>query len=330
MRAYEMSPGDGVGGIREVERPDPEPGHGEVLVRVRATSLNYRDLLMTRRRHLPPVVPLSDGAGEIVQVGTGVEGLAAGERVAGCFFTTWEDGEATPARVRGALGGDIDGMLAELVVLPASAVVRIPAYMTFEEAATLPCAAVTAWNAMFEATRQRPGATVLLLGTGGVSIFGLQFAGLAGLRSIITSSSDEKLARARELGATHTINYRAHDDWETRVRELTDGRGVDLVLEVGGAATLGRSIASTAMGGTIVTIGRLTQDAGAPASVLGHPVTTTRVYVGSRVMFERMNRALELHALHPVIDRVFPFDEAPEAYRYLESQAHLGKVVVSV
>jgi NADPH:quinone reductase-like Zn-dependent oxidoreductase len=221
-------------------------------------------------------------------------------------------------------------MLAEYVVLPALGVIHQPAHMSHEEAATLPCAALTAWNAMFEVARLRPGQTVLLLGTGGVSIFGLQFAHLAGVRAIVTSSSNDKLERARALGADETINYREHEDWDKVVLDLTHGRGVDLVLEVGGAATFARSMAATRLGGDVVLIGGLGGAApeGAPVPMPGR-VHATRIYVGSRTMFERMNRALELRAVRPVIDRSFPFDQAREAYRHLESQTHIGKVVIA-
>jgi NADPH:quinone reductase-like Zn-dependent oxidoreductase len=222
-------------------------------------------------------------------------------------------------------------MLAEYVVLPALGVIHQPAHMSHAEAATLPCAALTAWNAMFETARLRPGDTVLLLGTGGVSIFGLQLAHLAGVRAIVTSSSNDKLERARELGADEVINYREHEEWDKTVLDLTGGRGVDLVLEVGGANTYARSMAATRMGGHVVLIGGLAGSApeGAPIPLPGR-VHATRIYVGSRAMFERMNRALEHGAIRPVIDRTFLFEQAKEAYRHLESQTHLGKVVIDV
>ncbi|MCC6236084.1 MAG: NAD(P)-dependent alcohol dehydrogenase [Dehalococcoidia bacterium] len=222
-------------GLTRVELPDRTPGPGEVVIRVRATSLNYRDLGLARRS-ASAVVPLSDGAGEVIAAGEGAR-LEVGARVAGCFMPYWRDGDVTPEYQRDALGGSVDGVLAEQIVLPAQSVVRIPEYLSFEEAATLPCAALTAWNAMFEATRLKPGQTVLLLGTGGVSIFGLQLGVAAGMRTIVTSSSDEKLERARALGAHVTVNYREREDWERAVLDATGGRGVDLVLEVGGVGT---------------------------------------------------------------------------------------------
>ena len=330
MKAYRLTPGDGIGGIKAVELPDPEPDRGEVLVRVHATSLNYRDLMLTRSNR-EPVIPLSDGAGEVVAVGDGVTGYSPDDRVTGCFFLNWLDGPATPEAVGEALGGgSVNGTLAELIVLPEWAVIPTPAHMSDEEAATLPCAAVTAWSAMFEVGRLRPGQSVLLLGTGGVSIAGLQLAQIAGVRSMITSSSDAKLERARELGADETINYGEHDDWERVVLELTDGRGVDLTLEVGGEGTFAKSMAATRFGGVVALIGGLAREQGSDAGVplLARGASATRIMVGSRAMFEAMNRALELRQVHPVIDRVFEFNEATDAYRFLESQQHFGKVVI--
>ncbi|MDA1061694.1 MAG: NAD(P)-dependent alcohol dehydrogenase [Chloroflexi bacterium] len=332
MQAYRLTPGGGVDGIRAVEEPDPEPGPGELLVRVRATSLNYRDLMLARSAR-EPIIPLSDGAGEVGEVGAGVTRFAVGDRVTGCFFLNWQDGPATPESTREALGGaSTNGTLAELIALPERAVVHTPAYMTDEEAATLPCAAVTAWSAMFEVARLRPGTSVLLLGTGGVSIFGLQLAQIAGVRSIITSSSDEKLARARELGADETINYREHDNWERIVRDLTDNRGVDLTLEVGGEGTFAKSMTATRFGGDVALIGGLAHDEGeqAPVPMLGRGLRASRIMVGSRAMFEDLNRALTVRAVHPVVDRVFELGEAVAAYRHLEGQAHFGKIVIRV
>ncbi len=330
MRAYRLTTGGGIDGLRAVDAPDPQPGPGEVLIRVHATSLNFRDLGIIRASR-DEVVPLSDGAGEVVAVGPGFSRFAPGDLVAGCFFRTWPDGDLRPEYIREALGGGVtDGMLAEQVVLPASAVVHAPAHMSAAEAATLPCAALTAWNAMFEETRLRPGQTVLLLGTGGVSIAGLQLAAIAGVRSIITSSSNEQLERARALGADETINYREHERWEAEVLRLTDGAGVDLVLEVGGVTTYAQSVASTRAGGSVVMIGGVGGRPTDQVPVLGANVRVSRVYVGSRRMFERMNAALALRQVRPVIDRVFAFEQAQEAYRYLESQAHVGKVVITL
>jgi len=301
------------------------------VIRVRATSLNYRDLMMARGSR-DEIIPLSDGAGEVAAVGEGVTRFAPGDRVTSCFFPNWVDGGVTPEYVAEALGGGTrDGMLAELVALPERAVVATPAHLSDEEAATLPCAALTAWHAIFEAASLRPGQTVVLLGTGGVSIAGLQLARMAGLRTIITSSSDEKLRRARELGADETVNYREQPDWDRAVLELTGGRGADLVLEVGGEGTFAKSNACVRPGGSIVIIGGLARE-GATAGVplIARHVHATRIYVGSRRMFEDMNRAISLRGLQPVVDRVFPFEEAVEAYRCLASQEHFGKVVIRV
>ena len=331
MKAIRLTPGEGAGGPRIVEEQSRPPGRGEVAIRVRAASLNYRDVLVAKRTQAA-VIPLSDGAGEVAAVGVGVHGVSPGDRVAGCFFPYWLDGEATPAYVRDALGGAIDGMLAEEVILRGDAVVKLPDYMTFEEAATLPCAALTAWNAMFVQARLAPGQSVLLLGTGGVSIAGLQLGQIAGVRTLITSSSDAKLESARALGADVTINYRKREDWDTAVMEATDGRGVDLVLEVAGTATFARSMAATRFGGNVVLIGALAHEGGDPgtAPMVGRNIRATRIYVGSRVMFEDMNRALAQREVHPVIDRVFDFEDAAAAYQYLESQEHFGKVVIRV
>ncbi len=332
MKAYRLTPGGGIDGIVLREQPERQPGPGEALVRVRATSLNYRDLGIARRA-AEAIVPLSDGAGDVLAVGEGVTRVVPGDRVAGCFMPHWLDGDATPEYIREALGGgSTDGMLAEQVVLPAEALVKLPGHTSYEEAATLPCAAVTAWNALFEQSRPRPGQSVLLLGTGGVSIFGLQLGLLAGMRTIITSSSNEKLERAAKLGAHHGVNYREREDWEQAVLDLTEGRGVDVVLEVGGSGTFARSMAATRMGGSIVLIGGLAADSGDAAGVplVARGIHVTRVYVGSRRMFEEMGRAFELGQIRPVIDRIFDFGEAVDAYRYLESQAHLGKVVIRV
>ena len=332
MQAYRITKGGGVEGLARVELPDPRPRPGEVLIRVRATSLNYRDLMMARAAR-EAIIPLSDGAGEVAAIGQGVTRFAVGDRVLGCFFPHWQDGAVAPEYTREALGGGTtDGMLAELVALPERAVVATPSHMSDDEAATLPCAALTAWHAIFEQAWLRPGQTVLLLGTGGVSIAGLQLARIAGLRTIITSSSDQKLERARALGAHETVNYRERPDWDRAVLDLTEGRGADLVLEVGGEGTFATSNAAARVGGAIVIIGGLAREAGVVASVplVSRNVHATRISVGSRRMFEEMNRALSLHEVHPVVDRVFAFDQAVEAYQCLASQSHFGKVVVRV
>lgn len=333
MRAYRLTMGGGIDGIVAVEEAEPTAGPGQVKVRVRATSLNYRDLGMVRNPRQGAIVPLSDGAGEVVEVGAGVTRWKAGDRVMGCFFPYWEDGPVTPEHTRASLGGvTTDGVLAEHVVLPEGAVVRTPEHLTDVEASALPCAALTAWNSMFEAYKLVPGATVLLLGTGGVSIAGLQFAQAAGARTIITSSSDEKLEQVADMGADDTVNYKDDPDWEQQVLKLTDGRGVDLVLEVGGEATFAKSMAATRIGGHIASIGGLGRvDENAPRlPMIGRNAEVVRMAVGSRAMFERMNRAIEHRQIHPVVDRVFGFNVAQDAYRYLQSQQHIGKIVITI
>lgn len=333
MKVYEIREPAGIDSVRPAERPDPEPGFGQILIKVKAASLNYRDLAVARGgygRGVPsPVIPLSDGAGEVVATGPGVTRVATGDRVAGIFMQTWLAGPVKEEYGKSALGGAIDGMLAEYVVLHQDGVVKLPPHLSYEEGATLPCAAVTAWNALIHLGKLAAGETVLTQGTGGVSSFALQFAKFSGARIIATSSSDAKLARVREMGASETINYKTTPDWEKPVRAMTE-IGVDHVVEVGGAGTLEKSMKAVRTGGTISLIGVLTGTAGEinPRSLLMRTIRLQGIYVGSRDMFEEMNRAIALHQLRPIIDRVFPFADAVEAYRYLESGAHFGKVVI--
>jgi NADPH:quinone reductase-like Zn-dependent oxidoreductase len=335
MHAYEIRAGFGLDNLTLAERPDPLPGHGQVLVRVRSASLNYRDLLMVKGLYNPkirlPLVPCSDGAGDVIAVGEGVTRVRVGDRVAGIFMQKWLAGELDERGARSALGGDRDGMLVELVVLSEEGVVPLPEHLSYEEGATLPCAAVTAWHAVVE-SGIRPGDTVLILGTGGVSIFALQFALMCGARVIGTSGSDAKLSRMKEMGAADGLNYGTVPDWDRAVRELTFGAGVDLVVEVGGAGTLLRSLRAVRVGGRISLIGVLSGSTGEinPLPVVMKKVCVQGIYVGSRAMFEAMNRAIALHRLRPVIDRVFPFVEAPAALSYLESGSHFGKVCISM
>ena len=332
MRAWQINSDGGIDALECVERDCGDPGPGEVRVRVRASSINYRDLATVRdpaARGLPlPRVPNSDAAGEVIAVGAGVEDLTVGDRVASCFFQDWEDGSCSSTAMASALGGALDGVLAEEVVLRARGVVRFPAHLGFEEAATLPCAALTAWRALVDVVRIKAGDTLLLLGTGGVSVFALQLASLLGARVIVTSSSDEKLARARRLGAWETINYVTEPDWDERVLGLTDGRGVDAVVEVGGAGTLARSAAATRVAGTIVLIGVLTGGRVDPAAIMRKSIRLQGIYVGPRRMFEDMNRAIAHHRLKPVIHRTFPFDDAPAAFHAMAEAGHFGKLVV--
>ena len=338
MRAYEIVAGSsGIDGLRRCERPDPKAGAGQILVRLRAASLNFRDLMIARGQYFGgPVqqntVPLSDGAGEVVAIGAGVTRFRVGDRVAGTFFRDWIAGAPLPG-VRVSLGAPpVDGVLAEYAVFGEQDAVSVPAQLSFEAASTLPCAGVTAWHALMVIGHVQPGHTVLILGTGGVSVFALQFARLAGARVLATSSSDDKLARARKLGAAAGVNYRATPEWDKEVLRLTDGRGVDLIVEVGGGGTLGRSIHAIGIGGKIALIGVLTghsSDAN-PLGLMTKYASLHGVFVGSRSMFEQMNAAIGANALEPVIDRVFAFEEAAEAYRHLERGAHFGKVVIRI
>ena len=334
MRAYEIISPDGIDTLTLADRPSPEPGHGEVLVRMRASSVNYRDLVTVEdpgpRNISYPRVPNSDGAGEVVAVGPGVTEFAPGDRVAGCFFRRWVDGPITARAMASALGGALDGVLAEEVVFPADGVVRIPDHLSYEQAATLPCAGLTAWHALVEKGGVKAGETVLLLGTGGVSIFALQFAAMHGARAIVTSSSDKKLDRARALGAWETINYRQTPDWETRVRELTDGEGVDHVVEVGGAGTLEKSVASARVGGHVALIGILTGGVMNPVGIMRGSLRLNGIYVGSRAMFTAMNDAIAANTLEPVIDHVVAFEDARQAYHDMRAAGHFGKIVISV
>ena len=316
--------------------PQPHPERGEVLVKVHAVSLNYRDLLMVRGHYNPklplPRIPCSDGAGEVVEIGDDVKAVKVGQRVAGIFMQNWLDGPPTAERSRGALGGDIDGMLAEYVVLPQSGVVGIPDHLSFAEAATLPCAGVTAWNALTNAGQIMPGEVVLTQGTGGVSIFALQFAKMMGATVIGTSSSNEKLERAKTLGMKAGLNYRQNSEWAKWVLRETDNRGADLIVEVGGAGTIGQSLQAVRTGGTVAQIGVLSQsDQPLPIAPLLHrQVRLQGVYVGSRTHFEAMNRAIEASHLRPVVDKIFAFAQAREALLTMETASHFGKIVIQV
>jgi NADPH:quinone reductase-like Zn-dependent oxidoreductase len=338
MKAYHITAPEGLDALRQVDVPEPNVGAHDVLVQMKAWSLNYRDLGMPRGGYLrndkvkknPPLVPLSDGAGEVIAVGDAVTRFQPGDRVAGIFFQDWQSGDLKDRHIDSALGGAIDGMLAERVVLNENGWVAVPREYSFEQAATLPCAAVTAWQAL-TLGNLHPGQTVLMLGTGGVSIFALQFAKACGARTIITSSSDEKLETARRLGADVGINYREFPDWHKQVLEATDGEGVDNVIEVGGAGTFERSLAAAKVSGRVSLIGVLTGQPDqnpSPMMTLFKRLTVQGIYVGSRDMFEAMVRAIEVNALEPAIDRTFGFDEARAAYEYMHSAAHFGKIVL--
>jgi NADPH:quinone reductase-like Zn-dependent oxidoreductase len=333
MRTWQI-PSFGIDNIEIVDRLMPQPLPGQVLVKVEAVSLNYRDLLVVLGKYNPklalPRIPCSDGAGEIVALGEGVTRWNLGQRVAGIFMQNWIEGPADAAKQRGALGGDIDGMLAEYVALGESGLVEIPEHLSLAAAATLPCAGLTAWNAVVHAGRIKAGDTVVIQGTGGVSIFALQFAKLLGARVLGTSSRDEKLRRAHNLGLDAGLNYRQTADWAKWVLEQTGGVGTDLVVEVGGAGTFAQSLKAVRIGGTVAQIGVLSQSS-EPLSVgpiLHKQVHLQGIYVGSRADFEEMNRAIALHSLQPSIDEVFAFEHAKDALRRLASGAHFGKLVI--
>ncbi|MCP5083557.1 MAG: NAD(P)-dependent alcohol dehydrogenase [Alphaproteobacteria bacterium] len=332
MRAWQIVSDGGVDALKLAERDVGAPGLGEVKVRMRASAINFRDLATIKdpgpRGLTFPAVPNSDGAGEIVEVGEGVIGLKPGDRVASCFFQDWADGPCSPEIMASALGGALDGVLAEEVILKAGGVIPFPEHMSFEDAATLPCAALTAWNAVVETGGTKAGDTVLLLGTGGVSIYALQFLNMLGARVIITSSSDEKLARAKQMGAWKTVNYRQTPDWDQEVLKLTGGRGVDLTVEVGGPGTLQKSIEATRVAGTIGLIGILVGGEINPLPIMRKSLRVQGIYVGSRRMFADMNRAIAAHGLKPVIHETFAFEEAKSAYHAMEAAGHFGKLVV--
>jgi NADPH:quinone reductase-like Zn-dependent oxidoreductase len=333
MRTWQIS-SFGVDSLEFVERPMPAPGPGEVLVKVCAISFNYRDLLMVKGLYNPklklPRIPCSDGAGKIAAVGEGVTAWKPGDRVAGIFMQNWQDGILTAAKAKGALGGDIDGMLAEYVVLKENGLVAIPEHLSFEEAATLPCAAVTAWNALAAGDLQ-PGGTVLIQGTGGVAIFALQFARFRGARVLGISGSDEKLERAYSLGLDAGLNYRENPDWDRWAAEETNGEGVDLVVEVGGVATLPRSLRAIRIGGTIAQVGLLTGSAEPlPIPSILHKMARIHgIYVGSRKDFLEMNKAITLGVLRPVGEN-FHWAQAREALSRMEEASHFGKLVLTV
>ena len=333
MKTYELRQ-FGLENLALVERDTPRPGAREVLVKFHAASLNYRDLVFAKGLYNPkaklPAVPFSDGAGEVVAVGENVTRWKAGDRVCPIFMQAWLEGEVSAEKRRTALGaGELGGVLREFGAFDEDGLVRIPEHLSYEEAATLPCAGVTAWNALVPIGSVKAGDTVLTLGTGGVSIFALQFAKLHGARVIVTSSSDEKLVRARGLGADETINYRTTPDWDKEVLRLTNGAGADLVIELGGAGTVAKSVNSVRIAGCVALIGVLASGGGFnPVSLLMKGVRMQGVFVGSRQMFEDMNRAIAVNALKPVIDKTLPFAEAREALKYMESAAHFGKIVI--
>lgn len=333
MKAFQYE-AFGLDGVKLVDVAEPTPGRREVAVKFHAASLNYRDLLFAWGVYNPrakfPAIPLSDGAGEVVAVGSEVTRWKVGDRVCPIFTQGWIEGPYNAAKAATTLGtGDLPGVLREVGCFDEQSLVAIPEYLSYEEAATLPCAAVTVWNSLVVFGKLQAGETVLTLGTGGVSIFALQLAKLHGARVIATSSSDEKLERVRAMGADETINYKQTPDWEKEVLRLTDGVGVDHVVELGGAGTIGKSIASARIGGKIGVIGVLAQGEGVnPMFLLMKTLALQGIFVGSREMFEHLSAAISLAQLKPVIDRTFAFDEAVEALRHMETGSHFGKLVL--
>lgn len=333
MHAWQIS-SFGIDSLEFTERTTPEPGPGQVRVKIGAISFNYRDLMMIKGLYNPklqlPRIPCSDGAGEVEAVGEGVTRWKTGDRVAGIFMQNWLDGPLTPVKAKGALGGDIDGMLAEQVVLHENGLVDMPRHLSFEEAATLPCAAVTAWNAL-AAGDVKPGSTVLIQGTGGVSIFALQFARLKGARVLGVSGSAEKLERAISLGLDAGLNYRDHPEWDRWAVDETGGDGVDLIVEVGGQGTLARSLRAIRMGGAIAQVGVLlrSEEPLAVPSILHKQARIQGIYVGSRKDFGDMNKAITLTRMRPV-GASYHWDQAREVLKRMESASHFGKLVLTV
>lgn len=335
MLAYRIKAFTGASGLELREENRPTPGRGQLLVRLRAASLNYRDSLIVSGFFGPYVpegiVPLSDGAGEVVEVGEDTRRFAVGDRVMPIFNPHWIAGKRPIDSSPMGLGGEVDGALAQYILVDDDRAVRIPDHLSYEEAATLPCAALTAWSALIQEEAPLPGETVVTLGTGGVSIFALQFAKLFGARVISTSSSDAKLERLRALGADETINYSTTPAWEDRVKELTGGVGADLIVEVGGAGTLPRSFRSAHANTRIAIVGMVAGASGGEGfDFMSWIASTYRTGVGSRADFEAMNRAISYHRLNPVIDWVFGFDEVEAAFAYFDAKSYFGKVVIRI
>lgn len=335
MRVFQIQDDWGFDHLQIATRPDPKPGAGQVLVAMQASSVNYRDLVVPNRGYGSftgnlPLIPLSDGVGEIVEVGPGVTQFKVGDRVCPCFMQKWTGGEASLERVTGTLGGPIDGTMAQLMCLPETGVVKVPGYLSHEEAATLPCAALTAWSALVTYDHLGPGSRVLVQGTGGVALFALQFAKLLGAHVTVISSNDEKIARVKSLGADAAINYKTTPEWSKATREITGGAGYDHIVELGGETTLPQSLRAIRPGGTLSMIGVLSGGAmNAPLGlVVTRQVRLQGITVGHRDGFAAMMRALDQHRIRPVIDRVFAFAELKEAMAYLKSGAHFGKICI--
>jgi len=336
MKVFQLEGGWSVDHLKIAERPTPEPEPGQALLRMRAASLNYRDTVVIQRGYGAqtgqlPLIPISDGVGEVVAVGPNVTRVKVGDRVCPMFSPRWLGGIPTAARLSASLGGPLDGVMTEYMAMDAEGLALAPEHLSDNEAATLPCAALTAWSALVTEGRIQPGDRVLIQGTGGVSLFALQFAKLLGAFAIVTSSSTQKLERARALGADATISYRDTPEWGRSVREIAGGDGVDHIVEVGGQQTLPQSLRAIRPGGTISLIGVLSGPAmdARLGMVVTRQVRLQGITVGSRDGFEAMSRAISQHQVHPVVDRVFPFDALPQALAYLTSGAHIGKICIS-
>lgn len=336
MKAYEIQQ-FGIDNLSLVERDVPEPGANEVSVKFHAASLNYRDLMVVSGTYNPrmklPAVPFSDGAGEVAVVGANVKKWKIGDRVMPVFAQGWLEGDSTAEKARTALGAGAfaDGVGREFAVFNEQGLVKIPDHLSYAEAATLPCAAVTAWNALAVSGKLKAGETVLTLGSGGVSVFALQFAKIFGAKVIATTGSGGKLERLKELGADEVINYKLREDWDNAVLELTGKTGVDHVVEVGGTGTLAKSVAAVRYGGHIALIGALTNNGEfSHVPVFMKAIRMQGIFVGSKKMFEDMTRVIDLHKIRPVIDRVFEFAQAREALKHMESGSHFGKIVIRI
>jgi len=333
MNVWQIQNAYGIENLKIVQKPEPVPGPGQIVVTMKAASLNYRDLLTVigyGGGYPLPLTPFSDGAGEVTAVGAGVTRVAVGDKVCPLFFQSWLSGPVTAASRNKPLGGPLPGVLQQKMLLDEDGVSRFPSHLSFEEAATLPCAGLTAWRAITIEAPVGPGDTLLVQGTGGVSMFALQFAKARGATVIATSSSNEKLARARALGADHTINYRTTEDWGRKTAELTGGRGVDVVVEVGGEKTLGQSLEAARVGGSIVVVGVLSGFASPMMIpiVFGKNLHIHGISVGSREQFDDMSKNIATWQMKPVVDQVFPFANVPDALRLMQAGGHFGKIVV--
>lgn len=334
MKAWEVLTPTGLDGlVLNADRPEPKPGTGQIVLRLHAAALNYRDQGVIKGAYgytKFPVIPLSDGAGEIVEIGPGVTQFAVGDRVTSTFFVNWTAGRIPADASKNSLGGMIDGVLAQYVLLEQTGAIRMPANLSFEEAATLPCAALTAWHALVDSGRLKAGESVAVLGTGGVSSFAIAFAKMHGARVLLTSSSDEKLGRGEALGADTLINYRVTPEWDQEILRQTGGAGVDHVVEVGGSGTLDRSMNAVRPGGAIHVIGAVAAAAPVNTRLINRKsIRLQGIHVGSREMFAAMNCAIGQHKLQPSIDRVFGFDDAKAAYAHQQSASHFGKIVIA-